>query len=425
MSSQQFDVPRVRDRDVFKFFAKVGQLIGAETINISEVGTYSSSPLQLSDSDQLSNSYFSTSSIFSIYEANTNNLSGSFSINLTRLASGPDGVTDRLTINNSQKDSIPPNAIHEINSLVSETFTAGPEPFVGLFHNQKTFTALIKSHQNMLAQLQNTATRVTENIAEAHVRLENEFAKRASQLDEDVQKRAAKLEETAEAERKSLREREDALVVRSRDLDERDNTTARRAQHATLKSRIAERGSKFVITQETKKARLPIHLGASAACAVILGFLVYYASAITSLPADASVALIVATSVKPVGLTVALLGLVAWYLRWMNRWFERHADTEFYLKQFELDIDRANWVVETALEWKEKQEKAIPEGLLDSISRNLFTKTERDEDADMHPADYLASAILGRASGVTLKLPGAEVAMTGKDIRKLQKDDAA
>ncbi|RWD71371.1 hypothetical protein [Mesorhizobium sp.] len=425
MASQQFDVPRVRDRDVFKFFIKIGELIGAQTVNFSEVGAYSPTSLQLSDQAQMAGSYFSESDLFSIYEANTNANNGNFSVNLTRLASGPDGVTDRLSINNGQKGSVGPEVPHQINALISETFVPGPEPFVGLFHNQKTFTTLIKSHQNMLAQLQSTATKVTENIAEAHTRLEQEFAKRAAQLDEDLQKRAAKLEETVEAERKALREREHSLTIRSRDLDERDNTTARRAQHATLKSRIAERGNKFVITQETKRARWPIHISASLACAVILGFLIYYASAITSLPADASVALIIAASVKPVGLTIALLGLVAWYLRWMNRWFERHADAEFYLKQFELDIDRANWVVETALEWKEKQEKAIPDGLLDSISRNLFIKSERDEDADMHPADYLASAILGRASGVTLKLPGAEVAMTGKDIRKLQKDDAA
>jgi hypothetical protein len=28
-----------------------------------------------------------------------------------------------------------------------------------------------------------------------------------------------------------------------------------------------------------------------------------------------------------------------------------HASAEFLLKQFELDIDRASWVVETAMEW--------------------------------------------------------------------------
>lgn len=149
----------------------------------------------------------------------------------------------------------------------------------------------------------------------------------------------------------------------------------------------------------------------------------YFTSDLAEIATNAPTTLIITTAIKPVGLTIALLGLIAWYLRWMNRWFERYADAEFYLKQFELDIDRANWVVETALEWKERQERAIPDPLLESISRNLFSKSERDEDADMHPADYLASAILGRASGVNLKVPGGELTLDNKGIRRLQKDE--
>ncbi|RVL29647.1 hypothetical protein [Sinorhizobium meliloti] len=131
------------------------------------------------------------------------------------------------------------------------------------------------------------------------------------------------------------------------------------------------------------------------------------------------------TGLKPASITLALLGLMAWYLRWMNRWFERYADAEFHLKQFELDIDRASWVVEAALEWKLSQDRPMPEHLLETISRNLFSKGEKDDSADMHPADYLASAILGRASALNLKVPGGEISLTGRDLKKLQKDEAA
>jgi len=90
----------------------------------------------------------------------------------------------------------------------------------------------------------------------------------------------------------------------------------------------------------------------------------------------------------------------------MNRWFERHSELEFQLKQFELDIDRATWVVETALEWRQEQHSTIPNHLLESISRNLFSRSDKDEGSDMHPADYLASALLGKASALRLALPG-------------------
>ncbi|RJF80922.1 hypothetical protein D3877_11850 [Azospirillum cavernae] len=127
---------------------------------------------------------------------------------------------------------------------------------------------------------------------------------------------------------------------------------------------------------------------------------------------------VVVLALKPLGLTVAFLGLLTWYLRWMNRWFERHSEAEFQLKQFELDVDRASWVVETALEWRQEQQAPMPDHLIESISRNLFSRSEKDEAADMHPADYLASALLGRASGLKLKLPGADLEYDGKALKE-------
>ena len=40
--------------------------------------------------------------------------------------------------------------------------------------------------------------------------------------------------------------------------------------------------------------------------------------------------------------------------------FEQHAQTEFQLKQFELDMERASWIVETSLEWKDAKGTSIP-----------------------------------------------------------------
>jgi hypothetical protein len=264
---------------------------------------------------------------------------------------------------------------------------------------------------------------VGEQVTAARSRLESEYAERNSALAEEYAQRQTAADKTVDDARSSLIKREEELELRKKELDDRDNTHARRNLHKTLKARILERAGKFEITPETKRARLPIHVGAIVSAFLLICALVYFTSDLAEIATNAPTTLIITTAIKPVGLTIALLGLIAWYLRWMNRWFERYADAEFYLKQFELDIDRANWVVETALEWKERQERAIPDPLLESISRNLFSKSERDEDADMHPADYLASAILGRASGVNLKVPGGELTLDNKGIRRLQKDE--
>lgn len=422
MASYEVEIARLRDRDLFSFWRNAAEILGAGSFTITEIGGHSQSYAS-ADPDAMSNAYLAKSGLLTIVSSH---LSSNLGLSVVIERRSSDTFTDRLVINtSSQQSRHSAEVVRSLNELISRTFSLEVLNSNVFFGGEKAVSQLIKSHQQMLAQLQSSATSITETIATAHAKLEEEFAKRTAQLDEDFQARTTKADEALDSERRALREREDAVAQRNRDLDDRDNTTARRAQHATLKSRITERGKSFVITPETRKARLPIHIACVAAMIGVLVFLYRYSTALAELPVGASWALVIAATVKPIGLTLALLGLVAWYLRWMNRWFERHADTEFYLKQFELDIDRANWVVETALEWKEKQERVIPDALLESISCNLFTKSEKDDDANMHPADYLASAILGSASNVNLKVPGGEISLTNKGIKKLQQQENA
>ena len=129
-------------------------------------------------------------------------------------------------------------------------------------------------------------------------------------------------------------------------------------------------------------------------------------------------------AIKGLTLTALAGGIFVWYLRWLNHWSSRHADGEFQLRQTELDIDRASWVVETALEWKNSQQSAIPDSLLSSISRNLFQKPgEFDERDGPSAADQLASALLGEASKVKLNIGGNEVELTRQGIKRASKLD--
>ena len=102
----------------------------------------------------------------------------------------------------------------------------------------------------------------------------------------------------------------------------------------------------------------------------------------------------------------------------MNKWFEQHASTEFALKQFQLDIERASWIVETALEWKDTKGGNIPDILLDNISKDLFKYEKKDSDAELHPADQLASALLGTASNLKLNVGNSVIEFDGKKLKK-------
>lgn len=121
---------------------------------------------------------------------------------------------------------------------------------------------------------------------------------------------------------------------------------------------------------------------------------------------------------KPLGLSFVAIGTALFYLRWLNRWFEQHAQAEFKLKQFQLDIERASWLVETALEWDSSEGKELPKELLENLSRNLFNADDEKIDQVRHPSDELASALLGSASKVRLNLGGNEIELDGKRLKK-------
>lgn len=57
---------------------------------------------------------------------------------------------------------------------------------------------------------------------------------------------------------------------------------------------------------------------------------------------------LVLVSAKQFFFGATFLGFAAYTLRWFENWSSRHADAELHIKQLELDIDRASWVVEVA-----------------------------------------------------------------------------
>lgn len=287
--------------------------------------------------------------------------------------------------------------------------------------NRDSFGQLLAGHQAAIAQLEQTALSISEKLAESQQKLEDEFIEKSRKLDEkyELQKTA---NDTAHAERlKQLDAQSEALEARKKELDDRDNTHARRAIRSDLKQTIKSRAQKFEITSETQKLRWPIHAACIAGLCALFGVMLYSFANIPS--GQLTDGLFWAWVVKQIGITVGFLGLLAYYVRWMNRWFDKHADTEFNLKQFDLDIDRANWVVETALEWRAAQGGVIPTVLLESVTRNLFANEDKPKE-EMHPADYLASALLGKASAIKLKTGNAEIDLNARQVRKdLSKSD--
>lgn len=232
-----------------------------------------------------------------------------------------------------------------------------------------------------------------------------------------------RLSKEHESKLEALRNDAEALEQRRKDLDDRDYMHARRGTLGELRKRILERQQKFTLTPETTRLRTPIHIALIVLIIALLG--ANYVTAGTILNLDVAKVewpVLVWALGKQSILTIALVGALFFYVRWMNRWFEQHASAEFLLKQFELDINRASWVVETAMEWRRDQQSEIPAPLLEGVTRNLFAYG--DSSTQEHTAaDDLASALVGNASQLKLKIGDNEVNFDRKGLSGLAKTE--
>jgi hypothetical protein len=270
-------------------------------------------------------------------------------------------------------------------------------------------------HASTLQRLEGVASDLIKRQAAHAAELDSGFVARRKTMDDELSAQRASLEKLDEARRLEHEAKLKTLRARETDLDDRANRHARREDYKAMRAKIIARQSDFSLTSGTRRLRWPVHLMAVILLAVF-GWLTWWfssqtlealksASAASNLRIDAVYAIL-----RSAALATAFAGTAIFYLRWLNVWAERHSEAEFQLRKLELDIDRASWVVEAALEWDTQVQKPMPDALLEGITRNLFepiSGTGKSKDDNMDPADQLASALLGSANAkVKLKNDG-------------------
>ncbi len=95
------------------------------------------------------------------------------------------------------------------------------------------------------------------------------------------------------------------------------------------------------------------------------------------------------------------LFVAAWvsFIQWHGRWLRRRAAEEFRLKRFELEIDRAGWLIEMAFEWREKFRTEIPADFSAILTGSFPHNVSNQGDLRLDVADVVSR----KPSG-----PGAE-----------------
>lgn len=321
-------------------------------------------------------------------------------------------------------------------------FQLGREPGPGLSPEQATMEAL---HNSMLERLEQLNAELARTTLETHERLEARYSTRVADQDARFGERLSALEGEFSARNEDLSTRSRDFDERVSQFDDRNNTHARREIRDRMLDDVKRRIDAFGVSAATEQKRGPVLVGILSLMFVFLcliswtGFEIAQISNLQTTHAESLNKLVSLTAGE--GLTTAAeldslnksvakefdasftlwlwirfsllsAGLVAsiiYYIRWRNSWAAHHANSEFQLQQFYIDVNRANWIIESCLEWRKETGSIIPTLLVKSITRNLFASSGGEPDQVIHPADQLASALMGSASKLKLRIGDSEL----------------
>jgi hypothetical protein len=264
-----------------------------------------------------------------------------------------------------------------------------------------------------LLRLESLSQELIEDNEKYRRQLDGQLQADRTRLASELKAQGEQLESAYHAKDAALVEREQAIALEKVALDLRTAQQVRRDNVKGLKSTIAARAKAFQLTQETQRKRWPIH-------AIFIALLLASAGmAFHGLfwppPADATGAALWLHVLRiPTGV-IGFAFAAVFYIRWNDQWFRQHADEEFRMRQLELDIDRASWITELAIELRDEKGE-LTAALLDRLSRGLFTG--RSSEAVKHPSQDVLAALLGESKRLRLKSPGFEADVSHRGVRR-------
>jgi hypothetical protein len=332
----------------------------------------------------------------------------------------PNKDHDTLDLIRESRD-FPPDLNENFTTLVAEALNAVKtfsfDTFAPLLGNAAA--KHLEARECALTRLETLHAKVLRELEEKRSDLHEQAMGKERTQQEKYEKRVEELEGEYQERDSKLTEREEALDERKRQLDDRSSTHVRREIRENLLGKLKDRQGEFALSKDTSKRRSSVFW-------VYIALLLVFGS---------TTAANIFMEVSGVGTDfgywgfgtriVSSFGFVitaGFLLRWLNRWAQQHADEEFKAKQFELDFDRACFLVEMAFEFQ-ADEKEIPPHLLESLSANLFgAKGDKSShDDSMTGTDALANMLLGVGGKVRVSFPGGDVELDNKGLDKLDK----
>lgn len=415
-------IPRLEDRSLIDCFSMISKRFPdyPSHANLNFLGGSGTviNPLNFNDDESISLIISKRSTLIE----NASYTIGGYNISFYRgcNTAPKNAFTDEINLKPSAQCKLTdPEKIELAHIIINELKAFNPDRALGI--NASTAeTQLAAMHESTLTRLEKLAESIISDTNNYRVEVDNRFNDRIRNYENESATYKQKLELDYQQKIISLQQKESDLELLRKSIDDKSNTHARRQLRKDIITEIKNRQSKFSLTDGTNGLRRPIAWAMFALIFMFSSLSIFSISAFNAALSSKDYGIIALATIKQLIYIFGAVGSILFYIRWQNRWFEQHSLAEFQLKQLELDMERASWIVETSLEWNDAKDDKIPSELLESLSRNLFREQSEKIEKLVHPADQLASALMGSASMIRLKAGDSELEI---DPKKLQKSN--
>lgn len=336
-----------------------------------------------------------------------------------------DDYSASIQINNLNSLNIDAKKVDEVAKAALDFFNSGWTGAANTKNDKQksdNIFALISAHVGLINKIETGISRNIDEFRKFIQESATESDRKSRALDSEYKRRLDDLEKRYQDRNIEFEKREDKIREKLQEIDISDNTTARRKIRSEIIETVSKRNAGFKLSNDTNKKREIIFV---IFVITIISFLfliianAYFGKTLVIDAGDTLTVIFVKMFKNLVGVA-GFFGTMFVFIRWQNSWAQRHADAEFAQRQFELDIHRASWAVESVLEWNRQTNSPIPPELIGGITCSLFDNGKPSND-DNTALDALASALLGQAQHVKVRQGENELEFGPKGLKHLSK----
>ncbi|QTN34673.1 hypothetical protein [Cognatishimia activa] len=114
------------------------------------------------------------------------------------------------------------------------------------------------------------------------------------------------------------------------------------------------------------------------------------------------------------------IGAFAYAANWLRTFYDSEVAATRAVDQFNHDLVRASWVIETVLEVKQEHDSVVPNHWIEGVTRGLFADNGAQSQAD--EGIQALKALLGFSAGASFGPDGPKVELNRKGAKKLSED---